>query len=70
MALRSTGDLSDATEAQHLTEMLTANFERIGPWRLIESYCATDPCDPEAARPENIRTLRRNTEIWPLIRLL
>ena len=45
-ALRSTGDLSDAAKAEHLTEVLTANLENISPWRLIETYCATDPCDP------------------------
>ena len=54
MVLRSTGDLSDAARALHLTEVLTANFKKVSPWRLIETYCATDPCDPEARRPENI----------------
>ena len=53
-ALRGTGDLSDAAEAHHLTEMLTAHHEHRSSWRLIETYCATDPCDPEAPRPENI----------------
>ena len=52
--LRSTGDLSDAAEAHHLTEVLTAHPERRSGLRLIETYCATDPCDPEAPRPENI----------------
>ena len=54
VALRGTGDQSDAAEAQRLTEMLTTNYKKVGPWRLVETYCATDPCDPEAPRPENI----------------
>jgi len=32
----------------------------IGPWRLIESYCDTDPCDPDSAFPSNIeQTLKK-----------
>ena len=41
-------------DAHHLTEVLTAHLERRSGWRLIETYCATDPRDPEAPRPQNI----------------
>ncbi len=52
--LRSTGDPSDAAEVQRLAETLTTTFEKIPSWRLIETYCATDPCNPQSSRPENI----------------
>ncbi len=58
--LSSTGDLSDAMEAQRVAEVLTASFERIASWRLIETYCATDPCDPKSSRPENISNTAEN----------
>ena len=53
-ALRSTGDPSDAVDAQRLAEMLTASLEKTTPWRLIETFCASDPCDPKSSRPENV----------------
>ena len=53
-ALRATGDQSDATEAEELAGVLTRDRERSSAWRLIENYCATDPCDPDARRPDNI----------------
>lgn len=52
--LNATGDVSDAKEAHCLLEDLTKDRERGLNWRLIESYCATDPCDPNSVRPENI----------------
>ena len=53
-ALRATGDARDAVEAEELVEVLTRGQERLSGWRLVESYCATDPCDPDAPRPDNI----------------
>jgi hypothetical protein len=52
--LNATGDVSDAQEAHCLLEDLTKDRERGLNWRLIESYCTTDPCDPDSVRPENI----------------
>ncbi len=52
--LRATGDLSDAKEATTLIEDLTKDQERPRGWRLIENYCASDPCDPASERPANI----------------
>ena len=34
--------------------MLTSDRDRLSAWRLVESYCATDPCDPDTLRPDNI----------------
>ena len=53
-ALRATGEVSDAADAEQLAEVLTSDRDRISSWRLIENYCATDPCDPEEVRPDNI----------------
>lgn len=52
--LNSTGDPDDAVKAQALIEELTADRQRFEGWRLVENYCATDPCDPKAIKPENI----------------
>lgn len=53
--LRATGDISDAAEAQILANELTKDLPPFPPgWRLIETYCATDPCDPDSIEPENI----------------
>lgn len=52
--LRATGDSDDAKEAEALAEELTKDRERRPGWRPIENYCATDPCDPNSERPDNI----------------
>jgi hypothetical protein len=62
--LRATGDLSDAKEATALIEELTKDQERRPGWRLIENYCASDPCDPASERPANID---RTAEKYPAI---
>ena len=62
--LRATGDLSDAKEATALIEELTKDQERLPGWRLIENYCASDPCDPTSERPANID---RTAEKYPAI---
>ena len=53
-ALRATGDQFDAAQALQLAEALTKDRERLSSWRLVETYCETDPCDPDAQRPANI----------------
>ena len=53
--LRATGDPDDAVEATALSERLTEGEKRLmGSWRLVEQYCATDPCDPASAEPDNV----------------
>ncbi len=53
-ALHSTGDPSDAANAQQLASALTEQREKPQSWRLVESYCSSDPCDPSASCPDNI----------------
>jgi hypothetical protein len=52
--LRATGHSEDDKEAQSLVEGLTKDWSPFGGWRLIEKYCATDPCDPVSEKPENV----------------
>jgi hypothetical protein len=54
--LRATGASPDAKQAEELVEILTKDREKHGGWRLVENYCATDPCDPNSLRPDNIAT--------------
>jgi len=58
--LRSTGAPEDAERSRSLTEDLASDREPPVNWRLVEEYCATDPCDPASERPDNIgRTAQR-----------
>jgi hypothetical protein len=52
--LRGLSTAEDATLENQLVEELTQDRESFGAWRLVESYCANDPCDPASTRPENI----------------
>jgi hypothetical protein len=52
--LRATGDAGDDEEAQTLATELTKDRPRFPNWKLIEDYCATDPCDPTSTEPDNI----------------
>lgn len=52
--LMATGDPDDAARAQALIDKLTADREKFGGWRRVETYCATDPCNPKATKPENV----------------
>lgn len=53
--LRATGDSRDAAQSEILVEKLTKDRSRHpSAWRLIESYCTTDPCDPASVEPDNI----------------
>ena len=53
-ALRATGDPNDADTAESLVKQLSQNVPWSTAWRLIETYCASDPCDPSSKRPSNI----------------
>ena len=52
--LRATGALDDSAIAHKLALELTKDRDQFTSWRLVESYCATDPCDPDSDRPDNI----------------
>ncbi|QQO23858.1 hypothetical protein JJB98_30270 [Bradyrhizobium diazoefficiens] len=52
--LNATADSNDAAAADGLYNVLTKDREHFGGWRLVESYCATDPCDPASSCPDNI----------------
>lgn len=52
--LRATGHSDDGKEAQSMVDELTKDMDLFGDWRLIESYCNTDPCDPTSEQPNNI----------------
>jgi len=53
--LRATGHSDDGEEAVALVEVLSAGRPRHEGWRRIETYCASDPCDPASEKPENVR---------------
>lgn len=57
--LRATGHSDDGEEAEALVEDLTAGRPRYGGWRRIETYCASDPCDPDSEKPENVRQMAK-----------
>lgn len=64
--LRATGDSEDAARSGRIVETLVDTSQYPGSWRLIEDYCATDPCDPASERPENItRTAERLVALEP-----
>lgn len=52
--LRGAATAADAEEEHALVEVLTADRERWTGGRLVERYCAADPCDPAAREPDNI----------------
>ena len=52
--LDSTGNDKDAREAKVLVETLREPRPRPESWRLVEGYCAVDPCDPESKKPDNV----------------
>jgi len=52
--LRATGALIDSLAAHRLVLELTKGREKSSSWRRVETYCATDPCDPDSERPDNI----------------
>ena len=52
--LDSTGDEDDEREACTLVETLREPRPWPQGWRLVEEYCAVDPCDPESQKPDNV----------------
>jgi hypothetical protein len=52
--LQATGDLKDGETAAAIIEELTKDRQKFQGWRLVESFCASDPCDPASERPDNI----------------
>ena len=64
--LRATGTIPDADQCESLVEELTRDRPTLAGWRLIEKYCATDPCDPTSAAPDNIAgTAREYRQLDP-----
>lgn len=62
--LRATGGLADSAMAHTLLLELTKDRDRVTHWRRVESYCATDPCDPESDYPDNIgETARKYAQL-------
>ena len=53
-AVRATGAAMDFQDIIPVIEDLTKDRPKGGGWRLIENWCATDPCDPTSERPDNI----------------
>ncbi|MGX5637591.1 hypothetical protein ACWKV8_14550 [Brevundimonas diminuta ATCC 11568] len=52
--LRALSREADAEQAKALVEELTVDRTHFPGWRLVEKYCASDPCDPDATQPDNI----------------
>jgi hypothetical protein len=52
--LRATGDASDSRSAEKIVEVLVRDRERFEGGRMVERYCASDPCDPYSEVPDNI----------------
>lgn len=62
--LRATGALTDSAAAYNLVLDLTKDRERFRSRRRVESYCETDPCDPESDSPDNIgETVRKYLQL-------
>ncbi len=52
--LYATGAAEDSMDAHKLVLELQKDRDEPTSWRLVETYCATDPCDPDTARPDNV----------------
>ena len=52
--LHATGHSDDDEEAESLVADLTKGRPRPTDWRLIETYCKSDPCDPDSEKPGNV----------------
>ena len=62
--LSATGTLKDANKASLIYDKLTKDREKFEGWRLVEKYCASDPCDPKSDFPNNIEnTAKKLKEI-------
>ncbi|MCW1920866.1 hypothetical protein NX862_19080 [Rhodobacter sp. KR11] len=58
--LRAIGTPEDAERAERLVLQLAKNWNGPTSWRLVETYCASDPCDPASTKPENIDATGQN----------
>ena len=58
--LQATGHAEEGARANTLYRELTAHLSLPEAWRLVEHYCATDPCDPDSERPENVGDTARD----------
>ncbi|MGF1623947.1 MAG: hypothetical protein ACFCVH_03610 [Alphaproteobacteria bacterium] len=54
--LRATGLPADDEQAAALAAELNKGRDLPQPWRLLDDYCDTDPCDPDAVEPLNIES--------------
>lgn len=52
--LRATGDTDDDEEARTIVTELCKDQPSFKSWRLIENFCANDPCNPASIEPDNI----------------
>jgi hypothetical protein len=52
--LLATGNTDDAFDAHTLCIDLMKDREQFTGWRLVEQYCASDPCDPTSTIPANV----------------
>lgn len=52
--LRATGDAEDGDRAEAIADTLVEDWQRFEGWRQVESYCPTDPCDPDSEYPDEI----------------
>lgn len=57
--LRATGTVEDSVLCDRLVATLTRHRTAFANWRLIETYCDTDPCDPNSALPSTIEDTAR-----------
>ena len=62
--LRGTSTIEDAEREEIIVDALTRDREKFAGWRRVENYCASDPCDPDAMEPENLKgTIERYAQI-------
>ena len=58
--LQATGNTEDAKQARILVEELTRDQTHFSGWRLVEEFCAADPCDPTSEKPDNVKQTAQN----------
>jgi hypothetical protein len=52
--LQATAAIADATIVDEIVGKLTKGRETFERWNIKNTWCASDPCDPNASRPDNI----------------
>ena len=57
--LQATGNTEDTKQARILVEELRDHTHFPG-WRLVEKFCAVDPCDPTSEKPDNVKQTAQN----------